>query len=340
MRSSPRPLPKSAQAVHSGFTLIELLVVIAIIGVLVALLLPAVQQSRSAARRMQCLNNLKQIGLALHSFHDAHRAFPPAHLILDVPRPTETSAVMPGLDEPSWLVWILPFLEQKALGDKWDVYAPYLNHPAAVRNQALPVYLCPELHSASSAVVGDQIFSNTLPCGCPGGTQVVPGGALADYVANHGDLSPGAAGLPTDFYWGGRGTGVIISCRPKQTNDVIDRDWLDKIRMADVTDGTSNTFLVGEPHIPRSELGKTPYNGPAYFGRHLTNFARIGGPGVPLAHSPDDQRGTVYSFGSSHLGVAQFCLADGSARAVSTSISSRIVGNLTNRHDGVTDGQY
>ena len=221
MRSS-RPDPKSARAAHSGFTIIELLVVIAIIGVLVALLLPAVQQSRSAARRMQCLNNLKQIGLALHSFHDAHRAFPPARLILDVSRPADTSAMMPGLDEPSWLVWTLPFLEQKALGDKWDVYAPYLNHPAAVRNQALPVYLCPELHSANSAVVGDQVFSNTLPCGCPGGTQVVPGGALADYVANHGDLSPGAAGLPTDFYWGGRGTGVIISSRPKQTNDVID----------------------------------------------------------------------------------------------------------------------
>ena len=170
---------------------------------------------------------------------------------------------MPGLNEPSWLVWILQFVEQKALEDRWDVYAPYLSHPTAVRNQALPVYLCPELHSADSAVVGYQTFSNTLACGCPGGRQVAPGGAYADYVANRGGLSPGAAGLPTDIYWGGLGIGVIISSSPKQSNDLIDRDWLDKIRLTDVIDGTSHTFLIGEPHIPRSEVGKTPYNGPA-----------------------------------------------------------------------------
>lgn len=334
-----RSSSKTAGRFYTGFTLIELLVVIAVIGMMVALLLPAVQQSRAAARRLQCLNNLKQIGLAIHNFHDTHQAFPPAHLILDVPRPADTSVVMPGLDEPSWLVWILPYLEQQSLGGEWDVYAPYLSHPSSIRNHSLPLYLCPELHSAASAVVSDQIFSSTLPCGCPGGTHVVPGGALADYVANHGDLSPGAAGLSSDFYWGGKGTGVIISSRPKLTNNVIDREWLDKIRLADVTDGTSHTFLVGEPHVPRNEAGKTPYNGPAYYGRHLTNFARIAGPGVPLAHSPDDQRGTNYSFGSSHLGLVQFCLADGSARGVSSSTSSRIVGNLANRHDGMSNGQ-
>ena len=327
---------KSLSQNRSGFTLIELLVVIAIIAVLIALLLPAVQQARTAARRLQCTNNLKQIGLAVHSFHDANLAFPPAHLIENVPRPTNTSGTLQGLDEPSWLVWILPYVDQKPLADRWDVYATYGAQPMDARKQALPVYLCPERHSADSAVVDDQTVTITLPCGCPGGTQTVLGGAIADYVANHGDLSPGAAGLSTDFYWGGQGTGVIISSRPKNTNGQYERDWMDKVRMRDVTDGTSNTLMVGEPFIPRDQVNTTPYNGPAYYGRHLTNYARIGGPGVPLAHNADDQRGTAYSFGSSHAGIVQFCLADGSVRAISTSISSRLLGNLANRQDGET----
>lgn len=328
----PSTMPASSK--RSGFTLIELLVVIAITGVLLALLLPAVQQARSAARRVQCVNNLKQLGLALHTFHNTEGAFPPAHLILNVPRPANTTGTLPGLDEPSWLVWILPYLDQKPAADQWDVYSPYGVQPLQVRNLALPIFLCPVLHTASAAVVEDQAVTITLPCGCPGGSQTVPGGAIADYVANHGDLSPGAAGLSSDFYWGGQGTGVIISSRPKESGNKIDRDWLDKVRLADVTDGSSNTLLVGEPHIARGQLNTTPFNGPAYFGRHLTNYARIGGPGVPLAHGPDDQRGTAYSFGSSHTGIVQFCLADGSVRAVSTSINSRIVGNLANRNDG------
>jgi prepilin-type processing-associated H-X9-DG protein len=320
--------------------MIELLVVLAIVGMLVAMLLPAVQQARSAARRLQCANNLKQLGLALHSFHDSERAFPPARLILNLPRSANSAGTLPGLDEPSWLVWILPYLEQRALAEEWDVFLPYGNQPIRVRDRALPVFLCPDKHSVDSAVIGDQTITTTFPCGCPGGTQVVPGGAVADYVANHGDLSPGAAGIPTDFYWGGQGTGVIISSRPKEANGQIEREWLDKVKIVDVTDGTTNTLMVGEPHIPRGALNTTPYNGPAYFGRHLTNFARVGGPGVPLAHDPDDQRGTVYSFGSFHNGVVQFCMADGSVRAISTSISTRIVGNLANRHDGESEGAF
>ncbi len=171
---------------------------------------------------------------------------------------------------------------------------------------------------------------------------MIPGGAVVDYVGNHGDNSPGAAGLPTDFYWGGKGTGVLISSRAsidetKSTKDkpVLAHEWLDKIRIADVTDGTSQTLLVGEPYVPEGEMNRSPYNGPAYFGRHLTHFARIGGPGVPIAHNDADRRASAYSFGAVHEGVCNFAFADGSASGLSSSISTQVLGNLCSRSGGI-----
>ena len=318
---------------RAGLTLIELLVVIAIIGILAGLTLPAVQQARSAARRMQCANHLKQLALAAHSFHETHKAFPPARLILDIPRTHNQNATRVGMDEPTWPIRLLPFLEQSTLHQRWDEYDAYGNQPEAIRQLALPVFLCPEHHSSETAVAPDKTVQIINPCGCPAGVQFTPGGAVVDYVANHGDLSPGALGLSTDFYWGGNGTGVIISSRPAGDPAAISRNWLDKVRISDVLDGTSNTILIGEPHVPLYIDLTSPFDGPAYYGRHLTNFSRIGGPGVPIAHSPDDQRADVYSFGSSHVGIVQFALADGSVRPITTSVSTRVLGYLTNRKD-------
>lgn len=333
---------------RSGFTLIELLVVIAIIGVLVAILLPAVQAARAAARRTQCLNNLKQISLAIHSFHDINRKFPPARLILNVNRPQNTSdGTDVGLDEPTWLIHILPHLEQTALFSKWDVFKPYGLHSMEARSAVVSTYLCPDRHSASDAVTQDIRVEIKFPCGCSGGVQSVPGGAVADYVANHGDTSPGATGLPTDFYWGGYGTGVLISSTPevdeqKSTNDeiVLKRRWLDTVTISDVKDGTSQTILVGEPHVPSDQLSKSPWNGPAYMGRHVTHSSRIGGPGVAIAHHPNDQRASFYSFGSAHIGICQFAFADGSARAVSSNLSTQVLASLCHRSDGVQVGDF
>ena len=106
-----------ANAKDRGFTLIELLVTIAIIAILIALLLPAVQQAREAARRTQCKNNLKQIGLALHNYHDVHRTFP-------------IGARWQRGVGPSWMVGLLPFIEQQNLYDRFDMDAP---------NNGLPV---------------------------------------------------------------------------------------------------------------------------------------------------------------------------------------------------------
>lgn len=329
-----KPVPQA------GFTIVELLVVIAVVGIMMALLLPATQQARAAARRMQCANNLKQLGLAVHNFHDAFGAYPPARLILEIPRGWEEPGTSVGLDEPSWLIRILPFIEQRAASGEWDLYRTYLQNPAAERNRPYSVFLCPERHAADTAVVEDRSVLIVAPCGCIGGNQVVPGGAVVDYGANHGDLSPGAVGLSSDFYWGGNGTGVIISSRPLGTEHEIARDWLDRVSARDVVDGLSQTLLIGELYIPRGQFNQSPFNGPAYMGRHLTNFARLGGPGVPLAHHAGDQRANQYSFGSAHGGVVLFALADGSCRAVSTSISTRVLGHLANRHDWNVVGEY
>ena len=324
-----------------GFTLIELLVVIAIIGILVSLIMPAVQQARAAARRTECLNNLKQLALAIHGFHDTEKAFPPARLIRNEQRQSTPIAIMSGLDEPTWLVRILPWMEQSNLYSKWDLYTPYHTQQSEVRSLAVQSFLCPERNAGTKALQESSTVRISLPCGCAGGVQTIPGGPVTDYVANHGDPSPGFSGTLDDFYWGGKGTGVLISSRPVEGVDgKIRTGWSDRVAMRDITDGTSNTIMVGEPHIPADQLQKAPWNGSAFYGRYLTNFARIGGPGIPLAHSPGDVRASAYSFGSAHQGVVLFALADGSARPISTSLSTVVLSRLTNRQDGMTIGEF
>lgn len=139
MRTNRRGIPdrRTNSVLREGFTLIELLVVIAIIGVLVAILLPAVQQARAAARRTQCQNNLKQIGLALHQFHDANGAFPPARLVLDGIRTLSENGTTSGVDEPSWLIHILPHLEQSAVFSSWDLYKPFGAQSLTVRQSVV-----------------------------------------------------------------------------------------------------------------------------------------------------------------------------------------------------------
>ncbi|MGY8771378.1 MAG: DUF1559 domain-containing protein [Pirellulales bacterium] len=120
-----------------GFTLVELLVVIAIIGILISLLLPAVQQAREAARRIQCVSNLKQIGLAMHNYHGIHKSFPP-FFIHRTGNPSRIADVDKGAN---WLVFLLPQVEQNALFDQWDFNIPANQNPG--RSIELTIYKCP-----------------------------------------------------------------------------------------------------------------------------------------------------------------------------------------------------
>ena len=136
---------------HKAFTLVELLVVIAIIGILIEMLLPAVQQVREAARRTECLNNLRQIGLATHMFHDANEAFPASRI--SSPSGVALSEQTEGPE--SWFVRILPHVEQDNLYKLWNLTDKYENQPELALSTPVKTFLCSSRHSMDDARAPD-----------------------------------------------------------------------------------------------------------------------------------------------------------------------------------------
>jgi prepilin-type N-terminal cleavage/methylation domain-containing protein/prepilin-type processing-associated H-X9-DG protein len=199
-----------------GFTLIELLVVIAIIAVLIALLLPAVQAAREAARRMQCVNNLKQMGIALHNYHDALSAFPPGYIAASRFVDGETD-VAPGW---SWASMLLPQLDQAPLYAAINVYLPVQAPANATATQTiLAAFLCPsdQLPSGGTFPVTDGL-GNTVATVAPSSYGACTGNDAADV----------ALGLNND----GLGNGLFFRNSG--------------VRVAAITDGTSQTVLLEE----------------------------------------------------------------------------------------------
>src|SRR5262245_6502379 len=259
----PGPFPKARPA----FTLIELLVVIAIIAVLVGLLLPAVQKVREAANRMKCANNLKQIGLALHNYHDTYQALPASYI---------------RQDWPTWAVLILPFLEQQNIYKLWDPQVRYYDQQD--RGGALdptprnvPVYFCP---SRRTPDVGFSVDNGGTDKDVPSAYTNLPHrpGGLGDYAACHGTdvgsldgngaLSigiPQAAVQPNGTPW------TNLSQMYQSPLGTRITQWRSQTNFAAITDGTSTTLLIGEKYIrPDMRWGKNEdrsiYNG---------QFARI-----------------------------------------------------------------
>ena len=328
---------------RSGFTLIELLVVIAIIAILIGLLVPAVQKVREAASRLQCQNNLKQIGLALHNFHDTYKRFPSS---LD--RTLDRSGMDPSKGRHwywSWLAQILAYVEGQNIYRQADTFAakgdgipftyPNPAHPwnpwgdwsvtsgpVSTANPMIgvmvPVYGCP---NDSRTLVAQNV-----PTG--NGTSFWPTMGLTGYLAVSGITSADAYNSPGDA------KGIIYMGS--------------KVRMTDITDGTSNTLLVGErPPSTDMEFGwwfaGAGYNntgvGDVVLGAREIYYANgtygIGcnPPKVGLqpgnVNNPCDQT----HFWSLHDAGANFLLADGSVRFVSYSVDS-ILPALATRNGG------
>ncbi len=281
-----------------GFTLIELLVVIAIIAILIGLLLPAVQKVREAGARMSCSNNLKQLGLAMHNHHDTLGKFPYARS-------------GGGQNRHTWALLLLPYIEQDNVFKTYQATIAGVsktdgmnNHTStnpqivAARQATVKVFLCPTRHVAGAL---SPISAGSTVTGTP-----------SDYAACTGDTSA----VPT--------TGVFVL--------VNSGHMLAGTKFGEILDGTSNTIMIGEKHIPQSGINNPPTDGMIYSGGEQQTYHRRAGTSWPLAISPTVAANT--QFGSWHTSVCQFVFADGSVRALPNSIPGTALGMLANIKDG------
>jgi prepilin-type N-terminal cleavage/methylation domain-containing protein len=334
----------------SAFTLVELLVVIAIIGVLVALLLPAVQSAREAARRISCTNNLKQIGLAMLNHHEAHGAFPRG-LYANVKAPNQEDGL-------GWATKLLPYLEAQ------NVYAQLKSH-------GISGYT--DNPWAKGGIIGDAwAIAQKWPI--PGGGTVLtvfrcPSSDLPTHIpngdANSGTPPPigfGNSGYATSTYKASRGyCDLGMYLRPKEAVDVnkecttidfngdgtLDRitktDAIEDMSIKHVTDGTSQTIAAGEAaYVPAFQafpmwIGSLSEDGAVLFKTEWQINCNIGGAGYPLnqwdlERLPSGSGQDDCAF-SAHIGGAFFTFVDGSVHWLSENLELRTFAMLGMRND-------
>jgi len=311
---------------RSAFTLIELLVVIAIIATLVAILLPAVQQAREAARRSTCKNNLKQIGIALHNYHDTYNRLPAGWIVDN----GNAAAACYG-----WAVSILPFMEQTALYDAINMNNPrrlkdlYVATPApadqALLQSKIPSYRCPS--DTTPDVNSLQTFgaANHFPV------------STSNYIGTVGSISPQVSGTVPNLTIP-RGEGMFFG------NSFLG--------FKDNTDGLSNTIYIGERDGGRSRAATaTTYKAANWLGIGQQNTNGANGTGGCLARTnfrinydhalngaPENMG---KGFSSLHKGGAQFTMGDGAVRFISENINlGAVFTGLGTRDSGEVVGEF
>ncbi|MBA3481136.1 MAG: DUF1559 domain-containing protein [Pirellulales bacterium] len=351
-------------AQRPGFTLVELLVVIAIIGVLVSLLLPAVQAAREAARRSQCVNNLKQLGIGWLNHESSHGFLPSGGWSPWVVGDPDMGS---GAQQPGgWMYQILPFIEQQALhrlpGDGQRGVITAEQKKATVQLQLRPVaaFQCPSRRSATT------IPWNSDPAvWTPKNSDRFERVACGDYAANGGDCQVGkgmdflktgqdteATGDDTWYplgdvvkwifppFLGYYGTATSVSFWPPLDSKNGVNFIGSEIEFQHIADGTTNTYMMGEKNLnPDSYEGNVGSGGDnhSYFQGFDWDTHRFAAE-PPIQDSPGFD--LYQQFGSSHPGAWHATLCDGSVRAISYDIDLTTHKQLANRHDGQSTGPF
>lgn len=311
-------IPTCVRRPHSrrGFTLIELLVVIAIIAVLIGLLLPAVQMVRESSNRASCSSNLKQLGVAIHNYHNVHNTLPPSRL---------------GAQFATWYVLILPFVEQNALYNEWNTNQTYYVQSTAVQTAQVKTFYCPSRRSPPQLSIASEISTTGIP------DSLEHFGALGDYACNGGAYADSSiVDIPAC-------NGAMCLANAQVSNGQLVGSQA-QTTIYSITDGTSNTFLVGEKHVPLSEQGQSGSlgDGSIYNGDFPRNVARLAGnPSFSLGQGPSDATGPYHCrFGSYHPGICQFVFADGHVAALNNSTSMATLQLLAVINDGQVAPEY
>jgi prepilin-type N-terminal cleavage/methylation domain-containing protein/prepilin-type processing-associated H-X9-DG protein len=303
-----------------GFTLVELLVVIAIIGVLVSLLLPAVQSARESARRMSCTNNLHNLAIACHNYHDALGYYPNATFYNQKANDSICQGTATLCEEWGWGALILPYIEQQNLHNTLGVTSYSLHHVLAGANPGaknnivqllqtkLPIYICPSDSNPNGDVNASRTFNTGLGLTAGGKTALQP--AISNYVANRGtDYRAYSSGRPDSW-------GIFMEVYAKRSQDI--------------TDGSSNTIMFGERDttICHSSTWVGVRNPP---GGGSVSYPMVAGTSHTKLNNPDlTANGTGWSatsppgcfigYSSLHMGGANFALCDGSVRFITNNI--------------------
>jgi prepilin-type N-terminal cleavage/methylation domain-containing protein len=308
----PSDFPR--RAARPAFTLIELLVVIAIIAVLIALLLPAVQQAREAARRTQCKNNLKQLGLALHNYHDSLNVFPFGS--------TYASSGPNYGPKHTWVEYILPYVDQAPLYNQLNFSAnnDAGNNQTLLANQIFPFVGCPSNPGYS------QLYPNGSPSGwaeytglhMPLHYPLCAGTMLPDTATPDCASYPSFCITETTNNWvhSGMVSGPGVFNRGAQTS-----------RLRDITDGASNTFLAGERNAQECDWGGAfCWNFPvAYTAQKVNSPSRTADPSKWWINC---------GFSSYHVGGAQMLMGDGGVHFISSNIDFTLWCRLGDKADG------